>query len=469
MPCISGVTWHLTARSKMNLIVLLLGFRVWAGSPVEKTTRVFCAVSLLSLELQLATWTGLATLRTLVPLNIALAAVLCFRGMRAAERHADDRPDPRRTTTLGAARLALPALALLVLLLNAALPLEAADPYHLIRADRIEHLGTIAYDPSADSKLNVLGWLYELLLADLWAMPGVGALMVKFHGVWEVALFALTLAAVFQILGASSRLAWILCCVVPVVFHQFVLVKNDLFGAMPALLVLTWLVTRARIAGPWEIGWAGWLIGIAVGMKLTSFPLALVAAGTILIERREPRALGAAAAGSLVGLVSGGLVFTLIENSRVYGSSIEPLGALGNRNTSIVETSVSIWRFFISLFDLGLLTPRWWPGRGGWGSTYGLPLIWALAVLLFARGRIEARRTLAIAAFYWLAFAAVYPDADIAHRLTIAPGLLAIAVAGMLAEQDVTVPSWLRAAAVPVFALSAVQILRSATLYLARG
>src|SRR5262245_8790394 len=68
----------------MNLIILLLGFRVWVGPPVEIVTRVFCAVSLLSLEMQLATWTALATLRTLVPFNIVVAALLCLRGRLAA-------------------------------------------------------------------------------------------------------------------------------------------------------------------------------------------------------------------------------------------------------------------------------------------------------------------------------------------------------------------------------------------------
>jgi len=241
----------------MNLIILLLGFRVWVGPPVEIVTRVFCAISLLSLEMQLATWTGLATLRTLVPFNIVVAAVLYLRARIAAASAAAAGPKgPALQEDGSAARLALAALALLVLLLNAALPLEAADPYHLIRAGRIEQLGTIAYDPSADSKLNVLGWLYELMLADLWSIPGIGTFMVKFHGVWELLLFAVTIAAVLQIVGVSSRLAWMLCCVVPVVFHQFVLVKNDLFGAMPALLVLTWLVIRARVASPWETAWA---------------------------------------------------------------------------------------------------------------------------------------------------------------------------------------------------------------------
>jgi hypothetical protein len=277
------------------------------------------------------------------------------------------------------------------------------------------------------------------------------------------------IAAVLQLLAAPSRLAWMMCGVVPVVFHQFVLVKNDLFGAMPALLVLVWMVTRLRNAGPLEVGWATWLAGLAVGMKLTSFPLMLVAGGALLVERPDRRTLGAALGGMLVGLTSGGLIFTMAENARVYGSIVEPFRELGNRTTGPVEALVSAARFSISLFDMGLLTRWWWPGRGGWGGTYGLPLIWAIGVLVYSRRRLEARRTLIISAVYWAAFAAVYPDADIAHRLAIAPGLLMIAVAGVIAEEDVAVPRWLRVAAIPVVALSAAQIGRSAVLYLVRG
>ena len=44
-----------------------------------------------------------------------------------------------------------------------------------------------------------------------------------------------------------------------------------------------------------------------------------------------------------------------------------------------------------------------------------------------------ARRALIVAVAYWLLFAAVYPDADVAHRLAIAPGLMLIATACALA------------------------------------
>ena len=446
----------------MNLLLLLLGFRVWTGGPVEIMTRVFWVVSLFSLEMQLATWTGVATMRSLATVNGVLAAALLF----LIPPHG---PDPPTFYPRDRANAALAALAVLVLLLNGFLPLTAADPYHLARVDRIQAWGTLAYDAAADPKLNVLGWLYELVLADVRSIPIAGDWLVRFHGLGGLALYAIAVGAVLQMLGTSSRLAWAMACSVPVVFHQYVLVKNDLFGAVPAVLVLAWIVARLRAASSCEVTWAAWLAGVAVGMKLTSLPLAVVLAGAILIERRDVRVLGAAVGGAVVGLLAGGLFFTLVENNRVYGSSVEPIRMLGNRNTSMRETGVSIGRFGISLFDMGVLTRRWWPGRGGWGGTYGLPVIWALTVLLVARQRSEARRTLLVVTASWVLFAAAYPDADLAHRLALAPGILVVTVAAVIAERDAAVPRWCRLAAIPVIALSAAQIARSAALYLTRA
>jgi len=448
----------------MNLLLLLIGVRVWSGSPLTMVTRVFVAVSLFSVEMQLVTWTGLATLRTLPIVNVVLAAALL------AFTHRTTKTDPVNIAEgppLTRQRLPLAMLGALVLALNLALPLTAADPYHLMRADRIEQVGTLAYDTAADPKLNVLGWLYELIVADVQVIPVVGQFAIKFHGVAEVVLFALGVAAAMQILGTSSRLAWALLLVVPVVFHQFVLVKNDLFGAVPAFLVLSWLVARVRVASSAEVAWAAWLFGIALGTKLTSFPLAIVAAGVLLLERRNWPTVSAAIAGSLLGFVSAGLFFTLVENVRVYGA-VAPFESLGNRNAGVHESVVSVGRFFLSLFDMGQITRRIWPGRGGWAGTYGLPLIWALTALLLARETPLAKRTLLLAGIYWVAFAAVYPDADIAHRLAIAPGLLVIAAAGKMVDEG-SAPRWLNLSAIAVIFLSAAQILRSAELYFVRG
>src|SRR6185503_13177721 len=109
--------------------------------------------------------------------------------------------------------------------------------------------------------------------------------------------------------------------------------------------------------------------------------------------------------------------------------ALAPLDALGNRTTGAGDALTSVGRFAISLFDFGALTRRWWPGRGGWGATFGAPLVWAIAV---AAGRWTSpvvRGAVLAAGVYLAAFAAVYPDADVAHRLVLAPGLLLIAVA----------------------------------------
>jgi hypothetical protein len=125
-------------------------------------------------------------------------------------------------------------------------------------------------------------------------------------------------------------------------------------------------------------------------------------------------------------------------------------------------------RVGISLFDMDVLTKRWWPGRGGWGATYGVPFVWALVVLLIrATGDQYARRALLISAVYFVAFGAVYPDADLAHRMALAPGVIVIATAVHLSDGDDTRSVWLRRALVLALAISAAQIARSFAIYLA--
>src|ERR1041384_4945489 len=75
----------------MNLLLLLVGLRVWTGGPVEIMTRVFWAVSLFSLEMQLVTWSGAGTLRSLAIVNVVLAAALFFLTPRGGS-------DPRATS-----------------------------------------------------------------------------------------------------------------------------------------------------------------------------------------------------------------------------------------------------------------------------------------------------------------------------------------------------------------------------------
>jgi hypothetical protein len=79
-----------------------------------------------------------------------------------------------------------------------------------------------------------------------------------------------------------------------------------------------------------------------------------------------------------------------------------------------------------------------------------------------------ARRTRLVCGVYWLLFAGVYPDADVAHRLALAPGMVTVAAACVLADGD-AMPAWPRRLAIVAGVLTAAQIVRSAVLYLQRG
>jgi hypothetical protein len=449
-------------------------------------TRLVAAISVFALEMQVATWTGLATIRTLFLVNAALLVVAFALG-RSATPDLPNRPLPPSGTGSVAAGFALylaaaGAMALLVLVVNVVRPLEAADPYHLERVAQIQRLGTLAYEPlNPDPKVNVLGWTYELVLADVDQIPLIGQMLLRVHGLFGLALYLLAIGASQTWFGTGrppSRFAlgrtsgWCRAAVftVPVVFHQFVLVKNDLFGAVPALVVLAWLVMRSQRATGREILWAAFLTGFAVAIKLTSAPLALVFAGWLFVERHDRRrVLPLIQAGGLIGAICGGLGFTMIENQRWYGNplAVDDGPFSENGNATLADVAVSVWRFTISLFDLGLVTRTMWPGRGGWGATFGLPIVWAIAVLLLrCRANVTARRALWISGTYFLLFAAIYTDADIAHRLALAPGLLLIVAAISLSEGEDRTSRGIRVALAVVMVLSAAQILRSATLYL---
>jgi hypothetical protein len=173
-----------------------------------------------------------------------------------------------------------------------------------------------------------------------------------------------------------------------------------------------------------------------------------------------------------VGIVTSGLLLTLWQNATWYGGPFapEPVAEMGNRTSGPAEAAESVARFGISLVDLGLLTPRLWPGRGGWGGTFGLPFIWAVGVLLlYYRQAREARWALALAGLHFLGYAAVFPDADLTQRIALAPALLVIVIAVHLVDRPRRFARAARLALVPVLILSAAQIVRSAVLYLARG
>jgi hypothetical protein len=95
-------------------------------------------------------------------------------------------------------------------------------------------------------------------------------------------------------------------------------------------------------------------------------------------------------------------------------------------------------------------------------------MVWALVMLaLRCRGSEDARRALWIAGAYFVIVAAIYTDADIAHRLALAPGLLLIVAAISVSDGDDAVSRRMRQALGVAIGLSALQIARSAALYLA--
>jgi hypothetical protein len=434
---------------------------------VAAVTRLFAAISLFALEMQAATWLSAATIRSLSVLNLTIAAMAValrwWKGRPVSRDELAARPPVSTAYVIGACLLGL-----VVLTLNLTRPVLAADPYHLERVAQIERLGTIAYDPMADPKVNSFGWTYELVLADLDQIPYVGPTLVRFHGLFGLALYLAALSTAQTWLPAAAPWSLVALLVVPVVFHQFVLIKNDLFGAIPAVAVLAWLVGRSEKAPLKEVTWAAWLCGFAIGVKLTSAPLALVLVGTLLLRPDRTAIVRHGVLGGVAGLLCGGFFFTLIENARLYGSPITAFkesGGMGNRNETLPQAAISVVRFGISLFDLGLVTRYVWPGRGGWGATFGLPFIWAFVVLIRRSDRPAVRRALGIGAVYMLVFAALYTDADIAHRLILGPGLLIVLTALSVDEGDDRDSPLVRFALYGVIGLSVLQIARSTMLY----
>jgi hypothetical protein len=446
----------------VNLAILLIAAQVWRAAPVDAFARVTLAIAVLSVEMQAVTLLGVGHLRSLVLVNALLGAAWLVAWP----------PRPRRSAREGAGEMTLPWAAIgaltAVALLLASRPLVGADPYHLERVAQIQRLGTLEYDLAADIKVNVLASSYELVLADLAQVPWTGGRLLRLHGLFTLAYFTLGIAAIRQWLPGGRRWCWSAVFIVPVVFHQLAFVKNDLYSATPALVALAWTVVRAREAPSREVAAAAALAGVAVAMKWVAFPLAVVMAVRVLRHRGHDRpTVAALVLGGLGGALAGGLPYTLAQTARWYGHAFEPLAALGNRTTTLGEALTSVGRFAISLFDFGALTRQWWPGRGGWGATFGAPFMWAM-VMTGARWTASpvVRGAAVAAAGYFAAFAAVYPDADVAHRLVLAPGLLLIAVAAQQTDADDARAVWLRRLLAVALAVSAAQIARSGWLYL---
>ncbi len=449
----------------MNLLPLLAAFVPWARTPLQAVTSIYLACSLLSLEMQLVTVTHTGSLRALVPLNVLVAVASAVWHVRQAHKAWAWVDAVRQWAPLPA----LPILAALVLFLNIWLPFEAADPYQLERVAQIERLGTLSYDGAVDPKVNIATGFYELMVADLHQLP-LGAGVVRLHGVVGVAMYALTLAALAPWFSAGSAWARTLLLLVPVVFHQFVLLKNDLFLALPSLVALGWLVSGSSEKPAHHAAWAGWLAGLVVGSKTANAPLAAtLGIGVALLHPPRVRTVAAVVLGGMVGALCGGLFLTFFQNAIYYGDMFAsgPVAEMRGLRTTPSEMLVGIGRFMVSLVDLELLTTRWWPGRGGWGGTLGLPGIWALAVLITHAGRFpEARRALLAGGACMLVFAAAFQDADLAQRIVLGPGLLLLVAAIHVADR--TRDRWVRLGLSLAVVLSAVQIARSVLLYLMR-
>jgi hypothetical protein len=456
----------------VNLLLLAIAFRAWSGTALSAYLRIMAAIATFSLEMQVATWTHAADIRSIRLVNVALAVlgVLWHARRPASAAEDDDAPGSAATSTL-AVRFppvaAAIALALVVATLALVRPVTGADPYHLHRVDQITSRGTLAYDPAAlDIKVNALAGVYELLLADL-RIPGMATAFVRLHGLLGMGLYLLALAAAVPWVPVHRRWLLLTFLTIPVVFHQLVLVKNDLFGAVPVFVSLVWVVARGRAMTLGEVAGAAALAGFAVGIKISSAPIALIVFGFVMSDHwRAWRMAGVALWSGLAGAAAGGLLFTLLENQLVYGTPLQPYFALGNRHEHIGDALVGVSRFVISLLDLGTVSTRIWPGRGGWGGTLGLPMIWAIAVLALNWRQRLVRRTLVAAGVAFLVFAASYPDADIAHRMIIGPGVLVILVALGCVDRPDRRAVVMRRLLVAVLAASALQILRSAVLYL---
>ncbi|MCF8482321.1 MAG: glycosyltransferase family 39 protein [Rhodospirillum sp.] len=359
---------------------------------------------------------------------------------------------------LGLAGLPWPARAVLVALsvlvvgkaLLFALP-HVKDPYHLAKVFNPLTLGDIRLVPAIDQKINVFPGLVEAVLADLYTTldRGFGLGGVAF-GLFQIATFGLhvgVLAALARRHDPEGRAwsLWFTLMVTPVFFHQSLFIQND-YAAMALSAFTLWILARpeARLSIP-DLLLAGALAGSAFSLKATTFPVFLVA-GLVLPWRSPNRAIIARlwfGLGVLPPVLVGGWAYHVPRNIDVFGTPTGPMAFTGNMHTSLGSLALGLGRLAISLFDLGRVTPVLWPGRGHSGATYslilpGLFLLWALS------GRENRRRTGRLVGgglLFILAFACVYPDADVAHRASMTGALLVgLGAALAYSNQDTPAP-----------------------------
>ena len=352
----------------MNLVALLAALLPWADTPVAAFMRLYIACGVLSLEAQVITFVGRGSLDMLVPVNLAALVVV-------TAWHLKTHQPAWRWVNPTAARLpgmALALLAIVVVALNLRLPAEAADAYQLERVLQIERSGSLIFSADIDPKANIVGAFYELMLADLQGVPAIGPWLVRFHGIFGLLIYSLAIAAAQTWFPCRNAWARALLFVVPVVFNQFVLIKNDLFIAAPALVALAWAAGTTSAPSIRDAFWAAWLAGLVVAAKLTNGAVALVVGAGVILRDRQWRPVFAAALGLGVGIITGGLLLTLWQNAAWYGDPFAraQVEAIGSLNRSLSAVGTGFIRFLVSWFDLGVFTRTYWPNRGGWGGTY---------------------------------------------------------------------------------------------------
>lgn len=467
----------------MNLLILTVcvaGARMTASWPPWLLPAV--ALAIVSVEIQLNSFAnGVVSLPMFALAHAMFLGALTLRpsfrrrlrargrmAARAAGRLSDCVVAGRDRRVAGIVLLGI----LAVLLARAILFLpEGADPYHLVRVHVLGTTHSLQHVPVADGKINALGYLYELTLADLTAGTVAGEWWLGLQGPLFVAVYFVAIAE--MLVRARVQVRWplfILACAVPAVFQQGVPVKNDLFAALlclPAFVVLLEDSARRDIG---RCAAAGFLTGLALATKVTTAPVALVLA---LFLPWRPIALAtrtrlAALGGMVAGVAAGGLVLVVLLNVANYGGVGGPVSGTGNLPESVGAALLGTVRFVGSWLDMSVLTRRIWPGRGGWGGAFGPAFVWALVVLgIGPHERALARRTLLVVLTSLLAFGLLYPDADVAHRMALAPAVVAIVTAVTVAARDDRLRAgiWhLTALAAAVFAL--VLISRSSAAYL---
>lgn len=340
----------------MNLLLLLMAAA--AVLPIGRTHRLWVpvvALSVFSLQMQAITVIQIGRLTTLGWVNAGLVALLLlfpasrrrmlsWTGALVTDIAAACRTGIRELRDLDRmpriiSSLALTLVAVFIVLWALLFVPETPDPYHLMKVVNIERTGTLAYLPVADLKINILSSLYELLLADARQIPLIGTFWLNVQGLVLFLIYGLFAIALMRQPSQYEPLvpSWLFLFAVPAVFHQFMLINNDILAFGLSLAAL--LLLQEGASSDSRALLIGWLGGLACAVKPTCVPIALAA----MIFAPEPRRFGSvrlrlvATTGSVVGAVAGGMLFHLWSNANVYGSALEPYASLGNRATTLRE------------------------------------------------------------------------------------------------------------------------------------